>query len=76
MRIIRWRDLKTRVPLSRTTIWRLEKAGAFPTRVKIGKNSVGWLESEVDRWVDALARTSGVGDQTGAGTVDHNVLER
>lgn len=32
-------------------LWRLEKAGRFPRRMKLGPNSVGWLESEIDEWI-------------------------
>ncbi len=38
---------------SRTTIWRHEREGLFPRRVKIGKARVGWLESEVREWIAA-----------------------
>ena len=30
---------------------RLEKAGAFPKRVDLGPNRVGWVESEVLDWL-------------------------
>lgn len=40
-----------RVGLSSTTIWRLEKSGKFPRRVKLGGAAVGWLESEIDQWI-------------------------
>lgn len=50
-RIIRFKQLKDRVPYSRMHIYRLEKAGCFPRRVSLGPNSVGWLESEVDEWI-------------------------
>ena len=36
---------------SRTTYWRWVKAGLFPKPVKLGPNSNGWLESEIDEWV-------------------------
>ena len=36
--------------LSRSSLWRLERAGAFPSRVqKIGRR-VAWLESDVRAW--------------------------
>ena len=40
--------------LSKTTIWRLEKEGAFPKRVKLGPQAVGWRESEVLKWIETL----------------------
>ncbi|MEM7303769.1 MAG: AlpA family phage regulatory protein [Pseudomonadota bacterium] len=30
---------------------RLEAAGQFPKRVKLGNNRVGWVESEVLDWL-------------------------
>jgi len=32
-------------------IARLEAAGGFPKRVKLGFNRVGWVESEVLEWL-------------------------
>lgn len=52
-RIIRFPEVKELVGLSRTTIWRKEKAGEFPARVSLGTGSVGWKKSEIDAWVDA-----------------------
>jgi prophage regulatory protein len=54
-RILRWRELKEKVPLTRQHLLRLEKADKFPKRLRLGKNSVGWLEEEVDGWVDEQA---------------------
>ena len=33
-------------------IARLEKAGTFPKRIKLGRNRVAWLLSEVEDWID------------------------
>ncbi|MDC1482019.1 AlpA family phage regulatory protein [Ascidiaceihabitans sp.] len=35
------------VPYSASHIWRLERAGEFPQRVRLGGNRVAWLQSEV-----------------------------
>lgn len=42
--------------LSRTTLWRLERQGAFPSRVRLGVNSVGWREEEIARWINSRPR--------------------
>jgi prophage regulatory protein len=55
-RIIRKPELFEKVPLSDTTIWRLEKRGDFPRRMRIGGNAVGWLASEVDEWMRRKAQ--------------------
>jgi len=33
-------------------IARLEKAGQFPKRIRLGQNRVAWLLSEIDDWID------------------------
>ena len=40
-----------RARLSDTTLWRLEKVGRFPKRVKIGFKRVAWRAAEIDAWV-------------------------
>ena len=42
--------------LSRVTIWRLEKAGKFPRRVNLTDSRVGWVEAEIDEWIEARPR--------------------
>jgi predicted DNA-binding transcriptional regulator AlpA len=42
--------------LSRTTLWRLERQGEFPARVRLGLNSVGWREEEIARWINTRPR--------------------
>lgn len=55
LQIITSRQLKDKVPYSFMHIWRLEKEGKFPKRLKLGPNRVGWLLSEVDDWIRARA---------------------
>ena len=54
MRIIRRYEVVHRVGLSAMEIWRREKAGRFPRRVKLGPNSVGWVEAEIDAYLEEL----------------------
>lgn len=54
--ILRTAKLQTYVGLSRTTIWRLEKSGQFPKRVRLGQNSVGWLKGDIDTWLESRKR--------------------
>ena len=49
--ILRRRAVIAKTGLSRATIQRLEAAGQFPARVKLGVNSVGWVEEEIDEWI-------------------------
>ena len=41
--------------LSPSTLLRLEAAGRFPKRVRIGDHSVAWMASEIHAHIDALA---------------------
>ncbi len=50
--IITKKQLRDRIPYSDTQIWRLERAGKFPRRVKLGPNRVGWVAKEIDGWID------------------------
>ena len=49
--ILRFAQLHQRVRLSRSTVWRLERAGQFPKRRSLGGGIVGWLNSEVSEWI-------------------------
>ena len=37
--------------LSRSTVWRLERAGQFPSRRRLGPQAVGWIRSEIEAWI-------------------------
>ncbi|PHP65507.1 transcriptional regulator [Zhengella mangrovi] len=50
-RILSKKQLKDLIPYSSQHIARLEKAGKFPQRIKLGPNRVGWLEDEVKAWI-------------------------
>ena len=58
-RIIRKPELLNMVGLSDPTIWRMERDGKFPKRLRLGSNSCGWLESEVIIWLTELAEARG-----------------
>jgi len=51
---LRWRAVSAVTGLSRPSIWRAVRAGTFPRPVQIlGPHAVGWIESEVQNWVQA-----------------------
>lgn len=51
MQLLRTKQVTTMTGLSRMTIYRLELAGQFPARRKLAKNSVAWLEDEIQAWI-------------------------
>ena len=56
-RFVREPECLRRTGLSRTTRWRLEQQKKFPKRRRISDNAVGWLESELNAWMDQRAST-------------------
>ena len=50
-RLIRKPELLSIVGHSDATVWRWEKEGLFPKRLRVGKNTAAWLESEVYGWI-------------------------
>ena len=45
-------ELLKLVPYTIRHIYRMEKVGKFPARVKVGANRVAWVQSEVLRWLE------------------------
>jgi len=58
--ILRLADVRRRVGLSRSTIYARIAAGTFPGTVRIGENSVGWLDADIDDWIAARVAASRV----------------
>ena len=57
MKLIPYSDLKEKkgIKYSRVHVSRLEKADKFPKHVNLGPQSIGWLEEEIDAWIEARA---------------------
>lgn len=59
MKVISVKQTIEKVQYSRTHIIRLEKAGKFPARVRLGDHRVGYVEDEVDDWlIDKASKRS------------------
>jgi len=54
MKILNKKELRAKTTLSIQHITRLEKETPprFPRRIQLSQNRVGWLESEVDEWIN------------------------
>ena len=57
-RILREPECQLITGLSKSSRWRLEQLGLFPRRRRIARQSVGWLESELDAWISEQAAAS------------------
>ncbi len=54
-RILSYEDLKDKgIKFSRQWIVQLIKAGKFPRSVKLGESHVGFIEEEIDAWIEGL----------------------
>jgi len=51
-KIIRKKELLNLIGLSDTTVWRLERKGKFPKRLRLGPKSVGWLYKDIISWIE------------------------
>ncbi|MCO1361319.1 helix-turn-helix transcriptional regulator [Burkholderia multivorans] len=57
-RILRIEDTCIKVGMPRSTLYRAVARGEFPQPIKLGVKASGWLESEVDAWIDARVAAS------------------
>jgi prophage regulatory protein len=58
--IIRLPKTIEKTGLSRSTIYKLESLGDFPKKIKLSPRTMGFLESEVDKWLADKAANRGV----------------
>ena len=52
-RLIDAKERRLLVPYSDMHIWRLEREGKFPKRRKLSNQRVGWLSTEIDKWLES-----------------------
>lgn len=64
-RILRLPAVIARTGLSRATIYRRFTHGSFPKPVRLTARSIGWRESDLERWLTSL---NDVGVSTGVST--------
>lgn len=51
--IMRRKQVEARTGLARSTIYAGIKRGTFPAPIKLGAKPVGWIEAEVNAWIEA-----------------------
>jgi prophage regulatory protein len=56
LQVLRLRDVKSRTGKSTSGIYADMASGKFPRPIPLGERTVGWLESEVDGWIEACLR--------------------
>ena len=58
-RLLRRSEIEVKTGLTRSTIYRLMRAGAFPEPLKIGPRAVRWRATEIESWIAERPRASG-----------------
>ena len=51
--VLRRRAVEARTGLSRSTIYLRMAQGTFPKSIPLGPRTIGWLEAEVEAWLQA-----------------------
>jgi prophage regulatory protein len=52
-KILRLRAAKDWTGLSRSTIYAMMKDGKFPQSITLSTRAVGWLEADIQAWIDS-----------------------
>ena len=66
-RVLRLPRVQTSTGLARSTIYVRVADGSFPQPIRLGARTVGWIESEVDQWIqDQIAADWSVDAQAAA----------
>jgi len=58
IKFLRLPDVKARTGLSRSTIYLRISEGRFPKPVSLGSRAVGWVESEINDWLNQQIEAS------------------
>jgi prophage regulatory protein len=51
-RILRLPEVMNNTGLARSTIYKMVAAKSFPIQISLGAKSVGWLESDIQGWIE------------------------
>ncbi|MCY4550603.1 MAG: AlpA family transcriptional regulator [Defluviicoccus sp.] len=58
-RLLRREEVEEQTGLSRSAIYRLMRAGEFPTPIRIGPRAVRWPKAELDEFLAQCPRATG-----------------
>jgi prophage regulatory protein len=61
VKFVRTKDVVRMLGVSRTTLWRMVQAGAFPSPVAISKRATGHVLEEVEAWMAERLQASALG---------------
>jgi len=58
-RFLRLPEAMKKCGVGRAWIYSAMNEGKFPQSIKLGERSIGWLESELDAWIDGRIASRG-----------------
>jgi prophage regulatory protein len=56
--LLRESELRNRIKLSHSTIWRLVRDGNFPRPIQLSERAKGWRVSDIEAWLAARAEAA------------------
>ena len=56
LRILRLSAVKAKTGQATSTIYAAMASGTFPKPIPLGERAVGWLDSEIDEWIEGCRR--------------------
>lgn len=62
-KILRLSAVKEKTGKPRSSLYFMVAKGEFPKPIKLGKRSVGWLESDIDAWIETCIKRSRTGGE-------------
>ena len=52
MKILKLKQVTEKAAISRSSLYAKVKQGKFPAPVKLGERASGWIEDEIDAWIE------------------------
>ena len=62
-RILRLPEVVARTGLSRSSIYLRVSQNNFPKSISLGGRSVGWVEEQIEQWLERQIAAAGAGDE-------------
>ena len=51
--VLRLPAVSTQTGLARSTIYKFINEGNFPRQVRLGQKAVGWLSTDINKWIES-----------------------
>ncbi len=52
-KVLKIKTVQNSTGLSRSSIYLMMREGSFPKSLSLGTRSVGWLEADIQSWIDS-----------------------